>query len=569
MIVAPVVGYSDQTQSSSAKIAGNRAIAVTQRRGHRCRRPDGASTMAVPNAARRGSDLIAASRKPSVPGSIVSSASHTTTYGVVTCSRPRLRAAPSVRRRGLVTADTPGSSGSGTSDALSTTTIRVATPCASTLATACPSHRTYSPQTGTSTVVCTSEPPPIARLSTTTLMSHDADPVRLVRIIARLNIGGPSIQAITLTRLLEPRGYRTRLVRGREGASEGSMDYLAHELGVVPTLVASMRRDPGFGDLEALRRLVSIVRGDRPHIVHTHAAKGGALGRVAVLLACGRSRPVLVHTFHGHSLTGYFSGRTARVYRAVERWLARRTDLLVAVSAEVRDELVALGVAPAEQFAVVPVGFDLARFADDAHRAERRAALRAQWGIASDAEVVTLVARLVAVKRVDRFLQVAQLLADRPHARFVVVGDGDLRDRLAASDQARSLGDRLTWAGFRRDMADVLFASDVIMLTSDHEGTPVSLIEAQAAAVPVVATDVGGTRSAVRDGETGVLVPAHDVRGLAEAVAAVLDDRERAERMAAAGRRHALSRYTVERLVEDHDRLYDALLKGHTDRVDG
>ena len=121
----------------------------------------------------------------------------------------------------------------------------------------------------------------------------------------------------------------------------------------------------------------------------------------------------------------------------------------------------------------------------------------------SDAEVVTLVARLVAVKRVDRFLQVAQLLADRPQARFVVVGDGDLRDRLAASDQARSLGARLTWAGFRRDMADVFFASDVIMLTSDHEGTPVSLIEAQAAAVPVVGTDVGGTRSAVRDGESG------------------------------------------------------------------
>ena len=171
-------------------------------------------------------------------------------------------------------------------------------------------------------------------------------------------------------------------------------------------------------------------------------------------------------------------------------------------------------------------------------------------------------ARLVAVKRVDRFLQVAQLLADRPRARFVVVGDGDLRDRLAASDQARSLGERLIWAGFRRDMADVFFASDVVMLTSDHEGTPVSLIEAQAAAVPVVGTDVGGTRSAVRDGETGVLAAAHDVRGLAEAVAAILDDRELAARMAAAGRRHALSRYTVERLVEDHDRLYDALLKG-------
>src|SRR3954447_3605819 len=234
-------------------------------------------------------------------------------------------------------------------------------------------------------------------------MSPDADTVRLVRIIARLNVGGPSIQAITLTRRLEARGYRTRLVRGREGAREGSMDYLASELGVITTHVP-MRRDPGLSDLAALRRLVAILRADRPEIVHTHAAKAGTLGRVAALIACGRSRPVLVHTFHGHSLTGYFSGRTAAVYRSIEGWLARRTDVLVAVSAEVRDELVQLGVAPPERFVVVPVGFDLARFLDDSDRGRRRAALRSEWGLAADAEVVTLVARLVAVKRVDRFL---------------------------------------------------------------------------------------------------------------------------------------------------------------------
>src|SRR3954452_15961202 len=294
-------------------------------------------------------------------------------------------------------------------------------------------------------------------------MPPAAETVRLVRIIARLNVGGPSIQAITLTRRLEARGYRTRLLRGREGVREGSMDYLASELGVVPTLVP-MRRDPGLSDLAALRRLASILRGDRPEIVHTHAAKAGALGRLAALIASGRSRPVLVHTFHGHSLTGYFSGRTARFYRMIERWLARRTDALVAVSTEVRDELVQLGVAAPERFVVVPVGFDLARFLDDSDRGERRAALRARWGIAEDAEVVPLVARLVGVKRVDRFLQVAQRLADRPGARFVVVGDGDLRDRLIASDEARSLGERVVWAGFRRDMADVFFASDLVML---------------------------------------------------------------------------------------------------------
>jgi glycosyltransferase involved in cell wall biosynthesis len=388
--------------------------------------------------------------------------------------------------------------------------------------------------------------------------------VRIVRIIARLNIGGPAIQAITLTRLLEGLGYRTRLVRGRESPSEGSMDYLAHELGVTPTLIESLRRDPGAGDLSALRQLVTILRRDEPQIVHTHAAKAGTLGRIAAVIAYPRAarRPVLVHTFHGHSLTGYFSGRTARVYLAIERWLARRTDALVAVSAEVRDDLVRLGVAGPDRFVVIPLGFDLTRFTDDSDRARRRAAVRAQWGIEPDAEVITLVARLVPIKRVDRFLLVARGLADRRRTRFVVVGDGELRAKLAASADARALGNRLHWAGFRRDMPDVYFASDVTMLTSDNEGTPVSLIEAQAAAVPVVGTDVGGVRSAVRDGETGMLAPPDDCRSLVAAVAAILDNHRLAERLARAGREHATGSFGIDRLVNDIDALYYFLRVG-------
>jgi glycosyltransferase involved in cell wall biosynthesis len=391
----------------------------------------------------------------------------------------------------------------------------------------------------------------------------EPDTIPLVRIIARLNVGGPAIQAISLTRLLRPRGYETRLVRGRESADEGAMDYLARELGVVPTLIESMRRDPGLADLAALRRLVSILRHDRPMIVHTHAAKAGTLGRLAALIAFPRSarRPVLIHTFHGHSLTGYFSGPTAGVYRLIERVLARRTDALVAVSAEVRDDLVRLGVAPREQFVVVPLGLDLARFLDDSDRLARRAALRTEWGIESDEEVVTLVARLVPIKRVDRFLRVASLLSARAQTRFVVVGDGELREQLEASADARRMGDRLLWAGFRRDMADVCFASDVVALTSDNEGTPVSLIESQAAAVPVVGTDVGGVRSAVRDGETGLLAAADDAEGLARAISTLLDDHEMAARLGSAGRAHAAESFSLERLVNDLSRLYDERLQ--------
>jgi glycosyltransferase involved in cell wall biosynthesis len=357
---------------------------------------------------------------------------------------------------------------------------------------------------------------------------------------------------------MQKRGYVTRLVRGSESADEGTMDDLAERMGVQPTLVASMRRDPGLGDLRALAQLARIARRDRPALVHTHAAKGGTLGRVAVMLAFPRKRPAVVHTFHGHSLTGYFSSRTARIYTRIERFLARRTDVLVAVSEEVRDDLVGLGVAPREQFEVVRLGLDLSAFAGDGDREARRAALRAQWRVGAEEQVVTLVARLVPIKRVDRFLAMAALLRDRPHTRFVIVGDGDLREQLQASEPARALGDRIVWAGFRRDVPDVCFASDVVVLTSDNEGTPVSLIEAQAAAVPVVSTSVGGVRSVVLDGESGLL--ADEPEALAAAVGSLLDDPARAAAMAVRGREHVLATFGVERLVDDLDRLYRRLL---------
>jgi glycosyltransferase involved in cell wall biosynthesis len=388
------------------------------------------------------------------------------------------------------------------------------------------------------------------------------DAIRVLRVIARLNIGGPAIQAISLTALLRPRGYETRLVRGVEAPDEGSMDDLAERMGVTPTLLAGMRRHPGAGDLGALVELVRILRRDRPQIVHTHAAKAGTLGRVAVAMAFPRKRPVVLHTFHGHSLTGYFSPRASRVYRGIERRLARRCDLLIAVSGEVRDDLVRMGVAPPERIVVIPLGFDLTGFLDDGDRERRRAAVRQEWGLEYDAEVITLVARLVPIKRVDRFLEVARRLLDRPKARFVVVGGGELRDELLASPAAGALGDRLVWAGFRRDIADVCFASDVVMLTSDNEGTPVSLIEAQAAAIPVVSTDVGGVRSAVLDGRTGMLARPQDHDGLAGAVRALLDDPAAAARMARAGRAHVTGAFGVERLVDDLDRVYRELLAG-------
>jgi glycosyltransferase involved in cell wall biosynthesis len=385
--------------------------------------------------------------------------------------------------------------------------------------------------------------------------------MRIVRVIARLNIGGPAIQAITLTQRLGERGYATTLVRGREEPDEGSMDDLADKLGVRPVLVPSLRRNPGLHDLQALAMLIGIIRRERPQIVHTHAAKGGTLGRLAALLAFPRKRdrPVVIHTYHGHSLNGYFSPRTTEIYRRIEQLLARFSDRLIAVSDEVRDELVAMRVAPQSKFEVVPLGFDLSPFTVmDPTREQQRLALRAELNIPSHARVVTLIARLVPIKRVDRFLRVATLLSDLPDVHFLIVGDGELRDSLRRSEDAVALGPRLVWAGFRRDMPSVCFASDVVVQTSDNEGTPVSLIEAQAAGVPVVSTRVGGTESTVADAR--LLASAEDERALAGAVRSVLEDPQLASGSAATGRARALARFDIERLVSDIDAAYAASL---------
>jgi glycosyltransferase involved in cell wall biosynthesis len=394
--------------------------------------------------------------------------------------------------------------------------------------------------------------------------------IRVVRIIARLNVGGPAIQAITLTRRLEPLGYRTTLVRGREEPNEGDMDYLADELAVAPVLVPTLRRSPGWGDLRALTALAGIIHRERPQIIHTHAAKAGTLGRLAGWasgLASGR-RPILIHTFHGHSLTGYFSPRTASIYRRIERSLARRTDALIAVSGEVRDELVELGVAQANRFEVVPLGFDLEPFGAGAdERARRRHRFRAELGIPADDQVVTLIARLVPIKRVDRFLRVARnLAAQRPGVHFLVVGDGELRGALQASSEATALKGRLIWAGFRRDIPDVCFASDAVVLTSDNEGTPVSLIEAQAAGTPVVAGRVGGVASVVRDGITGFIVEPGDEHGMANAVSRVLDDATMTER-AQTAREEVARAFSLDGLVEHIDGLYRRLLQSKGGRA--
>ena len=339
------------------------------------------------------------------------------------------------------------------------------------------------------------------------------------------------------------------------------MDGLAREMGVEPRLIKSLRRGLGPRDLVALAQLTRLIRQVRPDIVHTHAAKAGALGRLACIL-CGRASPrVQVHTFHGHVLSEYFSPPASALFRRIERALARRTSTLVAVSEEVRDDLIRWRIAPRQKIEVIPLGLDLGRFRVSQDQVQRaRAELRQQLGVPMRAEVVVLVARLVPIKRVDRFLRIAGRLASDTEAFFVVVGDGELGPELKCSPEARALGSRLIWAGFLSDMPAVMAAADVVVLTSDNEGTPVSLIEAHAAGRPVVSTRVGGVASVVADGHTGYVVPTSDEAGFARRVAMLLHDRTLAGEFGRAGREHVIDRFAIDRLVGDIDRLYRRLL---------
>ena len=386
-------------------------------------------------------------------------------------------------------------------------------------------------------------------------------PIRVLRVIARLNMGGPALHVAYLTAGLEERGYRTTLVAGSLARGEDSMSFVAEGLGARPVTITQLSREISpIRDAVAVVRLARMIREERPHIVHTHTAKAGALGRLAAAVA-GSPRPIVVHTFHGHVLRGYFGPLRGRAFRALERVLARTSDALVAVSPEVRDDLVRLGVAPASKFAVVRLGIDLASRVDGG--AAGRAEARRLLGIDEGRFLVGWIGRMTGVKRTDDVLLALKGLRERGvDAALCMVGDGP--DRRHVEETAKRLGvvRHCFFLGYQEDVAPYFSAFDAMILPSANEGTPVSAIEALAAERPVVATRVGGVPDVVRDGEDGFLVDPGDVGGLAESLERLASDPELRRRMGAAARDRVLARYAVERLVADVDRLYRSLLAG-------
>jgi glycosyltransferase involved in cell wall biosynthesis len=379
-------------------------------------------------------------------------------------------------------------------------------------------------------------------------------------VIARMNLGGPAHQASLLSgRRLDPERYQTLLVHGRTAPGEESMADLAQAEGAETVYVPSLRQPVSpLHDARALAQIRSIARRFRPHLVHTHTAKAGFLGRSAALLAV-RPRPVLVHTFHGHVLEGYFGPAKTRLYRGLERTLARRTDRLIGVSPQTVDDLVRLGVAPREKFSVIRLGLDLEPFA----RLETGEGtdLRAELRVANDQTLLAFVGRIVPIKRVDLLLRAfARAHASGAKIHLAIVGDGEARPEFERLAHELGVGAAVSFLGYRRDLPQIAAAADAAVLSSDNEGTPVWLIEAAAAGKPAIATDVGGTAEVVRP-ETGVVVPPDDESALAAAISRLAGDPELRRRMGGRARQHVLRHYSVERLLSDIDALYRDLLQ--------
>jgi glycosyltransferase involved in cell wall biosynthesis len=382
-----------------------------------------------------------------------------------------------------------------------------------------------------------------------------------MRVIARMNVGGPAVHLGVLSAGLDESRYDSLVVFGALSPGEEDMsDVLAGSATVlVPELGRAVRP---LNDLVALAKLVRVVFAFRPHVLHTHTAKAGALGRIAGLVynVCHPWRRLMVvHTYHGHVFTGYFRPWQHALIRFLERVLGLVTSRVICISSgQAVDVVRRFRIVPARKVQVVPLGMDLRGFLG-IDRARDGETFRREVGACHGDVVVGYVGRLVPIKNPSLLIGAFALAVERiDHLRLVIVGGGEMDSCLKEQVQRAGLSGRVTFAGWRRDLASVYAGIDILALTSDNEGTPVSVIEAMASGCAVVATSVGGVPDVVSHPSDGLLVAPRDPVALTEALIQLASDTGRREGLGRAARVSA-QRYTSDRLVADIDRLYRSL----------
>ena len=404
------------------------------------------------------------------------------------------------------------------------------------------------------------------------------NPIRILRIIARLNIGGPAIQAISLSKNLSKEVYQTILVCGRVEPHEGDMSYLAREKGIQPHILPGLGREISpTGDLDSFRTIRKTIKRFRPHIIHTHTAKAGAVGRLAAISLNVSRKPGdrirLVHTFHGHIFHSYFGFLKTFIFIQIERFLAKFTDRIIVISPlQKRDICERFRIAGPEKVRIIPLGFDLSNFIGPESQREN---IREKYLVNDSRETLLVgsIGRLTHVKNHRMLLEAVNCLKDKgkdTHFRFLIVGDGQLREELMKYSEELDVQESIIFTGWQKDMTSIYGAMDIVTLTSFNEGTPVTLIEAMAATKPVVATDVGGVRDLLgiidkrsthgyKLARNGILVPSGRGEILARALLFLLENRDVSKKMAEHAREFVLNRYSIERLVKDIEALYREL----------
>lgn len=373
--------------------------------------------------------------------------------------------------------------------------------------------------------------------------------IRVMRIIARMNVGGPAVQVTGLMRGFDESAFEQRLLTGFCDTDES--DYLET---VAPDVTVT--RIEGLGrsispsaDLRAFRKIVKEIREFRPDVIHTHTAKAGVVGRIASLISGHRS--IRVHTFHGHLLHGYFGGFKTRIVIVIEKVLGYFTDQLLAVGKQTMLDLLRAGIGTKKKFSVMPPGLELKSLPS-------RADARRELGLDEGKIYCSFIGRVTQIKRPDRFLDVvADTKKHDVPIHFIVAGDGQLL--LECKKRARDEALPVTFLGWRSDIETVLAASDIVLLTSDNEGTPLSLIQAGMAHLPVVSTRVGSVSEIVKDGETGFVVDSSAI-ALRSAISRLVDDPALRKRLGDNANEYTMARYGVARLVKDHQELYLRLL---------
>lgn len=393
--------------------------------------------------------------------------------------------------------------------------------------------------------------------------------IRVLRIINRFNLGGPTFNAVYLSKYLDDR-FETLLVGGAKDESEASSEFIAENLGLQPTIIPEMKRSISVkDDYKAYKHIAKIIREFKPHIVHTHASKAGTLGRLA---ARNNNVPVITHTFHGHVFHSYFGTLQTTFYKGIERWLARASDRIIAISDQQKFEIgTEHDICPPDKISVVPLGFDLSRFETDME--SKRAQFRSQYDLRPEHIAIGIIGRLVPVKNHSMFLKAAKQLlemTDQP-VRLFIIGDGESRDQLLR--EAAELGIGHTWmkppdtekplcfTSWIKEVDVVMAGLDVVALTSLNEGTPVSLIEAQSACRPVVSTKVGGIQDIVIEGGSALLTDVNDHDAFSRHLHTLVHAPQRRQEMGKAGRAHVIEKYSYKRLVGDIENLYTSLLQ--------